>query len=117
MLGRRVSDPYGAEEGGTEAGLDLLPVETELEMDKVTIQIEGRSFLGPAVAGYEIHMGRTDRVKDAGPFVIKEDGTKDGGRSGTRRRNVLSRSLRQRRFHGEVSHHGRRKPAIGSGVL
>jgi adenosylcobyric acid synthase len=82
MLGRRVSDPYGAEEGGTEAGLSLLPVETELERNKVTVQSKGHSFLGPPVAGYEIHMGRTDRLKEVGSFIIKEDGTKDGAVSG-----------------------------------
>ena len=78
MLGQRVSDPCGTEEGGVEAGLDLLPVETELEMNKVTVQSRGRSFLGPDVVGYEIHMGRTDYRKEVVPFVIKEDGTKEG---------------------------------------
>jgi adenosylcobyric acid synthase len=78
MLGRRVADPHGTEIGGAEAGLDLLPVETELEMNKVTVQSRGISFLGEAVAGYEIHMGRTSHLKPAAPFLIKEDGTKDG---------------------------------------
>jgi adenosylcobyric acid synthase len=78
MLGRGVSDPHGAEEGGVETGLDLLPVETELERNKVTVQSKGRSWLGPDVAGYEIHMGRTNYLSNVAPFVIKEDGTKDG---------------------------------------
>jgi adenosylcobyric acid synthase len=82
MLGRVVSDPHGTEEGGVENGLDLLPVETELEMSKVTVQSKGRSFLGPDVAGYEIHMGRTGHLKDVDSFIVKEDGTRDGAVAG-----------------------------------
>jgi adenosylcobyric acid synthase len=78
MLGRRVADPHGTEEGGAGAGLDLLPVETELERHKVTVQSKGLSFLGPSIAGYEIHMGRTDYRNEAVPFIIRDDGTKDG---------------------------------------
>ena len=82
MLGRTVSDPFGAEEGGTQAGLDFLPIETELERNKVTVQSKGRSFIGSVVAGYEIHMGRTDHLKSIDPFLIKEDGQADGAVSG-----------------------------------
>jgi adenosylcobyric acid synthase len=82
MLGRRVSDPNGVEEGGSQVGLDLLPVETELEVHKVTVQSKGRSFFGPDVAGYEIHMGRTRYLKSVDPFITKEDGSKDGAIEG-----------------------------------
>ncbi len=82
MLGRIVSDPFGAEEGGRQAGLDFLPVETELELHKVTVQSKGRSFLGPDVSGYEIHMGRTTHLESMDPFVTKEDGSSDGAVSG-----------------------------------
>jgi len=82
MLGRIVSDPFGAEEGGKQAGLDFLPVETELELNKVTVQSKGRSFLGPDVSGYEIHMGRTAHLKSVEPFLTKEDGSNDGAVSG-----------------------------------
>jgi len=78
MLGQKVSDPNGAEEGGVQAGLDFLPVETELDINKVTVQSRGRTFLGPVVAGYEIHMGITDHPKSINPFLVKEDGQKDG---------------------------------------
>jgi len=78
MLGQKVSDPNGAEEGGVQAGLDFLPVDTELDINKVTVQSRGRTFLGPAVAGYEIHMGITDHLKSINPFLVKEDGQKDG---------------------------------------
>jgi len=53
-------------------------VETELDIKKVTVQSRGRTFLGPAVAGYEIHMGITDHLKSINPFLVKEDGQKDG---------------------------------------
>ena len=82
MLGRNISDPFEAEEGGAQAGLDFLPVDTELEMHKVTVQSKGRSFLGPDVQGYEIHMGRTDSLKSVDPFITKEDGHRDGAVSG-----------------------------------
>jgi len=78
MLGQKVSDPNGAEEGGIQAGLDFLPMDTELDINKVTVQSRGRTFLGPVVAGYEIHMGITDHPKSINPFLVKEDGQKDG---------------------------------------
>ena len=78
MLGKAISDPFGVEEGGAEAGLDLLPVETELDIKKVTVQSKGSSFLGLAVVGYEIHMGRTNYVNTVVPFLIKDDGENDG---------------------------------------
>ena len=82
MLGQRVSDPFGTEEGGAEAGLGLLPVHTQLEPNKITVQSKGRSFLGTSVAGYEIHMGRTDHVRPMDPFIVKDDGATDGAISG-----------------------------------
>ena len=42
------------------------------------MQSKGRSFLGPIVAGYEIHMGQTDRLRSIDPFLTKEDGRTDG---------------------------------------
>ncbi|HYR42118.1 MAG TPA: cobyric acid synthase [Terriglobia bacterium] len=82
MLGRKVSDPFATEEGGTEHGLDFLPVETRMETTKVTVQSKGRSFLGPIVAGYEIHMGRTDHLRPIEPFLTKENEQTDGAISG-----------------------------------
>jgi adenosylcobyric acid synthase len=96
MLGRSVSDPFGAEEGGTQRGLDFLPVETELDVHKVTIQSEGRSFLGANVSGYEIHMGRTEYVKPLQAFITKADGSKDGA--------VLGR-IAGTYFHGLFDNH------------
>lgn len=73
MLGERICDPQEVEEGGTLRGMELLPVATELKMDKVRCQVQGRL---PQVAGlfsvlsdleyvgYEIHMGETQLQKD-----------------------------------------------------
>jgi adenosylcobyric acid synthase len=82
MLGHEVIDPHGVEAGGCIEGLDLLPVETELETEKITVQSEGRSFAGPAVHGYEIHMGRTTEIRPLMPFLTKKDGTTDGAVAG-----------------------------------
>ena len=78
MLGRKISDPFGVEEGGCLEGLRLLPAETELGREKVTVQSQGCSFLGTSVSGYEIHMGRTEPVDSVDPFIRKQDGTADG---------------------------------------
>ena len=74
MLGRRIRDPFGAEEGGEMRGMELLPAETGLQRDKVRAQKSGvldgiggalSALNGKAVSGYEIHMGRTDISGDA----------------------------------------------------
>lgn len=64
MLGRRLSDPEGAEEGGSLSGIGLLPVDTVFRKEKTTTRVEGMTEgLGsPAkLEGYEIHMGETGR--------------------------------------------------------
>jgi adenosylcobyric acid synthase len=61
MLGNYVHDPDGIEgRPGTTAGLNLLPVETELKAPKVTTltQFYRQDARGH---GYEIHMGQTTR--------------------------------------------------------
>ena len=80
MLGRVVADPNGVEvDAGTAVkGLGVLDVDTELVRDKTTVRSGGRSFLGPRIEGYEIHMGRTPVGPELQPFTIKEDGTADG---------------------------------------
>lgn len=78
MLGRKISDPFGVESGGAADGLGLLPAETEMAREKLTVRSAGRSFLGPAISGYEIHMGRTTCAESVRPFVTKEDGSPDG---------------------------------------
>ncbi len=78
MMGERVSDPDGVEEGGSLRGMGMLPVATVLGRQKQRCQTEGviNELKGPLSAlsgcpfrGYEIHMGRTCRTdeKEAAP--------------------------------------------------
>lgn len=69
MLGGQISDPEGVEEGGSIRGMELLPITTTLENEKVRRQVDGRindlegvfsSISGFHFNGYEIHMGRTE---------------------------------------------------------
>ncbi len=78
MLGRRIDDPCGVEEGGCAKGFGLLPVDTTLERDKVTKSFTGRitgatgileSIKGAAIEGYEIHMGKTVPYEDITEFT------------------------------------------------
>ncbi len=77
MLGRAVDDRV--ESGaGTVPGLGLLPVETTFARPKVVRRRHGR-IDGRAVAGYQIHLGRT--VTDGTPWACLDDGfgsTPDG---------------------------------------
>ena len=67
MLGRRISDPHGAEsDAGTIDGMGLLDVETVFAEEKTRRQTTGRfgetggifsALSGMEYAGYEIHMG------------------------------------------------------------
>jgi adenosylcobyric acid synthase len=74
MFGSRLIDDVGAEgagaqRAGTVAGLELLPVTTHFERDKVTRRVEARwvanadlwssPHVDDALDAYEIHMGRT----------------------------------------------------------
>ena len=62
MLGRRVIDPGGLEgPAGETAGLDLLPLETELKAPKTTTRTVF-AWNGVEGSGYEIHMGQTRRL-------------------------------------------------------
>ncbi len=81
MMGRDISDPTGAEGGGTIAGMGLLPTRTLFEPEKCQTRMRGRvaemsgllgGMSGAAVEGYEIHMGRTI-VEGGEPVVLLED--------------------------------------------
>jgi adenosylcobyric acid synthase len=68
MLGRRVIDPEGLEgPAGDTAGLNLLPLETELKAPKTTTRTVF-SWNGIQGSGYEIHMGQTRRF-NARPLI------------------------------------------------
>lgn len=71
MLGERITDPYGVEEGGTLRGMELLPMATEMEQEKTRTQVDGTfeeltgvlSVLsGVKLTGYEIHMGMSRKM-------------------------------------------------------
>jgi adenosylcobyric acid synthase len=79
MLGEVITDPHGMERDGSAAGLGLLPIQTIMQVDKVTRNVTGnvvaRSLFGHPVAdcgvsGYEIHIGRTIYQEGATPFAI-----------------------------------------------
>ena len=81
MLGRSVADPQGIESGGTEPGLDLLPVTTTLEPPKITRRVRARLLPGPwgkstgEWEAYEIRMGRTVTTGTLAPlFAVRRDG-------------------------------------------
>jgi len=72
MMGKHVHDPDGIEgRPGSTTGLNLLPVETELKAPKVTT-LTKFSRLGAGGAGYEIHMGQTQRFGGTPLFEVDE---------------------------------------------
>lgn len=69
ILGRSISDPSGAENGGSISGMGLLDCETVFSNKKFQTQVNGRfmktggffdCLTGTEFDGYEIHMGVTD---------------------------------------------------------
>jgi adenosylcobyric acid synthase len=78
MMGKQVHDPDGLEgRPGSTAGLELLPVETELKAPKTTtltafewpdVGPAGRPCSG---SGYEIHMGQTRRLGGEPLFYLQ----------------------------------------------
>ncbi|MGK7910870.1 MAG: cobyric acid synthase CobQ, partial [Synechococcus sp.] len=76
MLGQSVADPEGFEgEAKTVSGLGLLPLETTFTGDKVTQQVSTSSrWMGEmAIAGYEIHQGRTQFGAGANPMFERPE--------------------------------------------
>ena len=82
MLGQTIADPDGVEgTAGMVDGLGLLDVDTVLGGDKTTMAVTGRDTVsGAAIAGYEIHLGRTSGRDTARP-VVDLEGRPDGARS------------------------------------
>jgi adenosylcobyric acid synthase len=82
MLGTQVDDPHGVEgRAGSESGLGLLDMRTELTRDKCLAQVTGQcTFDDAPVSGYEIHMGVSHGSALEQPaFYI--DGRPEGARS------------------------------------
>ena len=88
MMGLSLSDPEGVEDGGSMAGMGILPVHTVFQEEKTRKQIHGKvirgNLKGCPVEGYEIHMGRTkfgDSQETGDGFdtwIRLEDGRLDG---------------------------------------
>jgi adenosylcobyric acid synthase len=80
MLGFGVADPDGIEgPPGSADGLGLLDVTTELIGDKSLVAVKGRTVAdGVAVAGYEMHIGRTTGGGTQRPLLRLDDGRLDG---------------------------------------
>ena len=85
MLGELVSDPWGMEGAGEMAGLGLLPVRTVFGREKRTVRSEGTfravggllaGLTGQPVAGYEIHMGRTERTGGQPLLTLGTEGSR-----------------------------------------
>jgi adenosylcobyric acid synthase len=87
MLGTRIDDPAGIENGGRPGGregLGLLPIRTVLTSEKVTRpvtgkapQVFGQPLQTPEFRGYEIHVGETVYADGAERFA--EIGAKPDG--------------------------------------
>ena len=78
MLGKTVADPDGIEgPPATVEGLGLLDVTTVLTGDKRLVSVQGRSFDGVNLSGYEMHVGETTSVTGNLPFS-NIDGHTDG---------------------------------------
>ena len=80
MLGRRIDDPLAIEgAAGSTAGFGLLEMDTAITAKKQLAQATGYFSFAPQVpvAGYEIHMGRSEGPALASPaFFI--DGRAEG---------------------------------------
>lgn len=97
MLGHMVSDPSGAEGGGSVRGMGLLDLDTEFEPEKTRTQVKGRfgriggalrGLSGIPFEGYEIHMGQSalrpgaEPLAKVGTFEGREESIPDGCWSG-----------------------------------
>src|SRR5258708_6749076 len=80
MLGHGIADPDGIEGlQGSAAGLGLLEITTELTGDKSLVAVQGRTVADDvAVAGYEMHIGRTTGAGTQRPLLRLADGPLDG---------------------------------------
>ena len=100
MLGERIED--GVESSEREAiGLELLPVRTAFQADKVLERPEGHApgFDDAGVAGYEIHHGRAKRSGGEPLFVTDDtEGCRVGATLGTSWHGVLESDGFRRAF-------------------
>ncbi len=102
MLGTKLSDPFGVEEGGDIAGVGLLNVETIFAEKKRTIQVEGhfsnvqgifKALSGCHFHGYEIHSGVTNfainsSLSNMKPIYEEGDIVPEGSQNITEEMNI-----------------------------
>ena len=139
MLGKKVLDPHGVESALDEVdGLGLLDMETEMELEKVTSQVEAvftdgnESVCGSrecgSLQGYEIHMGRSFSTGNSRPLfrIVKRDGVPadvadglarpDGRAWGTYIHGVFDNDAFRKGFLDEVKRRsGKSAVALSSG--
>ena len=93
MLGRTLSDPLGVEEGGSMAGMGLLPMDTVFSAQKARTRVTGAfgqiegvfsGLSGLELEGYEIHMGVSSGAAPIASLTDAVTGEErhDGGQSG-----------------------------------
>ncbi|WP_315905701.1 cobyric acid synthase [Priestia koreensis] len=84
MLGENIQDPYQIEsEYGQIQGLQLIPMQTVMNKEKVTTWSEGETTGDKlSVKGYEIHMGESTFSTEERPFITLKDGRNEGFISG-----------------------------------
>jgi adenosylcobyric acid synthase len=82
MLGQTIADPQGLDgTASTVEGLGLLDITTIMSADKSTTLVAGfHHATGAAIAGYEIHLGRSEGNDCARP-VLQIEGRADGASS------------------------------------
>jgi adenosylcobyric acid synthase len=82
MLGMRIDDPDGVDgAAGSMPGLGLLNIATRMQGSKSVSPVSGQCAIsGAEIAGYEIHMGKTDGPDQARPMAHLE-GRRCGARS------------------------------------
>ncbi|MEM8978630.1 MAG: cobyric acid synthase [Pseudomonadota bacterium] len=83
MLGQEIADPDGIEGPAQSVpGLGLLNVRTKMtprkELRMVTGSLAPRGAQGPALTGYEIHIGQTDGPDTERAWITLEDGRMEG---------------------------------------
>ncbi|PKL15777.1 MAG: cobyric acid synthase CobQ [Spirochaetae bacterium HGW-Spirochaetae-5] len=84
MMGSRIDDPYSVEsESSSCRGLGLTSMETVLEREKITTQVNGtvvsdcgimEGLKALNIKGYEIHMGRSSHPEGLSCFTETENG-------------------------------------------
>lgn len=113
MLGKSISDPFSAEEGGNMRGMELLAIDTVLKKDKIRTQVTGRfcnlggelsALSGMEIEGYEIHMGVSSREAEASVLSVLTDKKDDADKAdGAFLTNVYGTYVHGIFDHGEIA--------------